>query len=57
MLMKKKKKKSPSLGVLVALPLLALGACLLMKKKGCAMLRGAKRCCSATEKAIDEMMN
>ena len=57
MFMKKKKKKccSPSLGLLVTLPLLAVGVCLLMKKKGNAMLNAAKCCCEAGESMVDEL--
>lgn len=59
MLMKKKKKKSasPSLGILAILPLAVLGAYVLMKKKGQAVLRNTKCCCTAAEKAIDQMTN
>jgi hypothetical protein len=57
MFMKKKIKKccSPTLGALIALPLLAVGAALLMKKKGKSMLHAAKCCCEAGEDMLDEM--
>ena len=52
---KKKKTPAPSLGILVALPLFAVGAFWLMKKKGKAMLRTAKCCCEAGEGMLDEL--
>ena len=57
MFMKKKKKSCPSpvMGAVLALPLLAVGAFVWMKKKGKKMLKDVKCCCKAAESTIDEM--
>jgi len=59
MLMKKKKKKSPApkICALTLLPLLAVGAILIAKRRGREMLHSVKCCCDTAADKVEQMMN